>query len=63
MSERISPDTDAMRRKRRKRRKRSERGRRDKEIICEHMAPTAYEMYSYCLQFPKRSVVAKNSGQ
>lgn len=36
---------------------------RGKEIMCEHMALTAYEMYNYCLQFPKRSAVAKNGGQ
>lgn len=27
------------------------------------MALTAYEMYNYCLQFLKRSAVAKSSGQ
>lgn len=40
-----------------------EGGVRDKEITCEHMALTAYEMYNYCLQLVKRSVVAKNSRQ
>lgn len=47
----------------REREREREGGVRDKEITCEHMALTAYEMYNYCLQLVKRSVVAKNSRQ
>lgn len=39
------------------------RGKTDKEITCEHMVLTAYEMYNYYLQLVKHIVVAKSSRQ
>lgn len=37
------------------------RGTRDKEITCEHMVLTAYEMYDDYRQLLRRVVVAKSS--
>ena len=58
-------DRERERERERERGREGEEGRSkgDKEITCEHMALTAYEMYNYYLQLVRRSVVAKNSRQ
>lgn len=73
MSERISPNVPPSyprwgltpRGRKDEEEENTERGRskRDKEITCEHMALTAYEMYNYYLQRAKRGIVAKSSRQ